>query len=172
MIFGRMSELFLMIYRQPLHRIIIFIILIVWLWGYLGNSFREKSWWKLLNVSVFAGTVVAICFSTLYSRGESTGEIFLIPFHSFIEAKKEPELYRSMLMNVFLFVPLGLSFPFTISKQKHSVVITVIFAFLFSVGIEAIQYYYKLGMCETDDVIMNTLGALIGAFGWIIAQKL
>lgn len=76
-----------------------------------------------------------------------------------------------MLMNVFLFVPIGLSLPFALSKKKHPVIITMIAAFLFSVSIEAIQYYFALGLCEMDDVIMNTLGAMIGTLAYFLSSR-
>ena len=73
-----------------------------------------------------------------------------------------------MLMKVFLFVPIGLSLPFALGKGRLSVFLTVAAALIFSAGIEYMQYLYALGRCEVDDVIMNTLGALIGCLAhWL-----
>lgn len=48
----------------------------------------------------------------------------------------------------------------------------VLFAgILLSVGIEALQLYLKRGLCETDDIIHNTLGCLIG-YGVILSAKI
>ena len=85
-----------------------------------------------------------------------------IPFHTFVEAKLQPELYRAMLMNIFLFQPLGLSLPGLLPQKKHPVARTILFALLLSVGIEVCQLSFGLGRCEIDDVIMNTLGAALG----------
>ena len=68
-----------------------------------------------------------------------------------------------MLMNVFLFQPIGLVLPNLLPKKAHPVFVTVVFAMLLSIGVEAAQFHYQLGRCEIDDVIMNTLGAAIGA---------
>ena len=41
-------------------------------------------------------------------------------------------------------------------------------------NVEAIQYFFRIGDCETDDVLMNTLGMLIGisSFGIVcLVQK-
>ena len=161
-----MHKLFLLIYRQPLHRIVFWMLLLILLWGYLG--FREKNSlrWRLGNGAVFAGIVAAIFYMTVYARGESASEAILIPFQSFREAKLQPELYRSMLMNVFLFFPIGLSLPFVLGKRGISFFITVTAALSFSAGIEYMQYRYALGRCEVDDIIMNTLGALIGCLAY------
>ena len=163
-----MHELFLLIYRQPLHRIVFWMLFLAFLWGYM--AYREKNGlrWRLGNGILFAGIVAVIFYMTVYTRGESASEAVLIPFQSFQEAKIQPELYRSMLMNVFLFVPIGLSLPFVLGKGGISSVITVAVALSFSAVIEYLQYRYALGRCEVDDVIMNTLGALIGCLAhWL-----
>lgn len=53
----------------------------------------------------------------------------------------------------------------------HNEAITILFAFGLSVFIELIQYKYGLGRCEVDDVIMNTLGALIGTLAYYLCKK-
>lgn len=166
-----MSKLFWLIYIQPLHRIAICMILMVMLWGYIGKKEGKKRWWKILNFVAFAGIVTVIFYMTVYTRGESTEEAVLIPFQSFRAAKIQPELYRSMLMNVFLFFPIGLSLPNALTKWKFPVLITIVVAFFFSTGIEYIQYHYGLGKCEVDDIIMNTLGATIGSLAYMISRK-
>ncbi len=71
-------------------------------------------------------------------------------------------------MNTLLFVPFGITLPYTLSKhyKKQNIVITVLSACVFSIVIEFTQYYFSIGRCETDDVIFNTLGAFIGASGY------
>lgn len=157
-----MHELFLFIYRQPLHRILFWMLLLIFLWGYLAYRESGRLRWRLGNLAVFAGITAVIFYMTVYTRGESPSEAVLIPFHSFREAQIQPELYRSMLMNVFLFVPLGLSLPFVLGKGRLPTFLTVVAALCFSAGIEYLQYRYALGRCEVDDIIMNTLGALFG----------
>lgn len=161
-----MHNLFLLIYRQPLHRIVFCMVLFLFLWAYF--AFREKNSlrWRLGNFAVFAGIVAVIFYMTVYTRGEGTSEAILIPFQSFQEAKIQPELYRSMLMNVFLFMPIGLSLPFVLGMRRFSPFLTVTAALSFSAGIEYLQYRYALGRCEVDDIIMNTLGALIGCLAY------
>lgn len=158
-----MHKLFLLIYRQPLHRILFWMLLLIFLWGYLGFREGNSLRWRLGNLAVFAGTVAVVFYMTVYTRGERANEAVLIPFQSFQEAKIQPELYRSMLMNVFLFVPIGLSLPFVLGKGKIPAFFTVAAALAFSAGIEYMQYRYALGRCEVDDIIMNTLGAWTGS---------
>lgn len=157
-----MHELFLFIYRQPLQRILLWMVLLILLWGYFAYREKNSLRWRLGNLAVFAGIVAAIFYMTVYTRGESPSDAVLVPFQSFREARIQPELYRSMLMNVFLFVPIGLSLPFVLGKGKLPGFLTVAAALFFSAGIEYLQYRYALGRCEVDDIIMNTFGAIIG----------
>ena len=157
-----MHELFLFIYRQPLQRILLWMLLLAFLWAYLGYRERNGLRWRLGNLILFAGAAAVIFYMTVYTRGEGAGEVVLEPFQSFQEAKIQPELYRSMLMNVFLFVPLGLTLPFVLGKGKLPGFLTILLALAFSAGIEYLQYRYALGRCEVDDIIMNTLGATVG----------
>lgn len=161
-----MHKLFLLIYCQPLRRILFWMLLLAFLWGYLGYREKNSLRWRLCNCLVFLGVAAAIFYMTVYTRGESPNEAVLVPFQSFQEARIQPELYRSMLMNVFLFVPLGLSLPFVVGNRYFSGILTVLTALAFSAGIEYMQYRYALGWCEVDDVIMNTLGALFGCLGY------
>lgn len=59
------------------------------------------------NAAVFAGIAAVIFYMTVCARGEETAEAVLVPFQNFREAREQPELYRSMLMNVLLFFPIG-----------------------------------------------------------------
>ncbi|MBR5278437.1 MAG: VanZ family protein, partial [Clostridia bacterium] len=47
-------------------------------------------------------------------------------------------------------------------SQKATTITTVIIAFLISSVIEAYQYIFSIGLTQTDDIICNTVGALIG----------
>ena len=166
-----MGQIFWRIYIQPLPNVVMGMILLVILWAVMGHQFGARLRWRLFNGVVFFGIVAVILYMTVYTRGENPQEPALAPFQSFLEARIQPELYRTMLMNVFLFEPIGLSLPQILPKKAHPVVITVVFALLLSIGIEAAQLHLHLGRCEADDVIMNTLGAVVGAAAYGLAKR-
>lgn len=161
-----LSSVFHSIYVLPLHIIVAMMIGLIVLWVILAEKANGRLRWKLFNGAVFGAAAAVILYMTVYSRGESPQAPVLIPFYSFVEARIQPEFYRSMLMNVFLFEPIGLSLPNILPQKTHPVVLAVMFAMLLSIGIEAAQFYFSLGRCETDDVIMNTLGAAIGGLAY------
>lgn len=70
------------------------------------------------------------------------------------------------IKNIVLFIPFGLLFP--LRKWK----IVLLSALLFSISIESIQYFMGLGLCELDDVICNTIGAMLGFGTWFLIQQM
>jgi glycopeptide antibiotics resistance protein len=68
--------------------------------------------------------------------------------------------------NILVFIPFGFFFP---GKSLKVVAFT---ALAFSAVIEGIQIIANLGWCEVDDVICNTLGAVLGWFLWIGIKRM
>ncbi len=150
------------IYIQDLWVIVLLIAASVVLWSLLGVLMPKKMKWIALLLAFLS--LAAIIYATLFSRTPMDAAIHPIPFSSFARATVRPELYRSMLMNVFLFVPLGLSLPFVLrGSTAKRILLTVLIGFLLSVSIETIQYLFSLGLAEADDVLCNTLGAAVGS---------
>lgn len=161
-------------YGISLERIVWLMILGIGIWlvlEYVMKKIGNHSFlWKLFNGMISMGIISIIIIITLLARNKST-EVVLIPFHFLEEAKRKPDIYRSMMMNVFLFFPLGLTLPFALPDcWKRNVLLTILAAFLLSAAIEFAQFYFHLGRAETDDVICNTFGAVIGTLSYIISQ--
>lgn len=168
-----MSNIYQFVYGQPLYRIIMIMIFGIFIWGYFGYKANGKLWWQLANGALCVLMIVCILGTTIFTRSVGTRELVLIPFHSFVVAKSQTELYRSMLMNVFLFFFYGLVLPFAFPKRfPHKLIMTIITGFAFSAAIEILQFLLCLGRCEVDDVLMNTFGMLIGVGGYIWAHYL
>jgi len=69
-----------------------------------------------------------------------------------------------VIENLMLFIPFGILLPLCFPKARNSL-ICILSGCLLSVFIETVQYMTQRGNCELDDVIMNTLGTLVG---WVI----
>lgn len=160
-------------YGLSLQGIVQIMILLLLLWTALEYLFRQKlqkkSLWKICNGLLCVGALAAILAVTLFSRDSAAAEVCLTPFNSFVRAKIQPEIYRSMLMNVFLFFPLGLTLPNALpDKCRHRALTAILFSLFLSVSIEALQYYFCLGRAETDDVLCNTLGCAVGTISYLL----
>ena len=162
------------LYRCPWIFIWLLVIVAPAVWGLLAFCAKKRfeKLWCIFNIVLFTVSVVAVLHMTIFNRQGGHHEVHLWPFYSLVEAKIRPALYRTLLLNVLLFLPVGLTMPFTLpDRVEHKVRVTVIFAAAFSITIELTQLIFHLGRCETDDVIMNTIGGVIGVLGYLLDQK-
>ena len=129
----------------------------------------------LLNTALACAAAFIILYATILTRTPGVSAAILTPFASLTAARVQPELYREMLMNVFLFFPLGLTLSNALPRKWHRwgrIILTTLVGCALSAGIEYAQYRYALGLAETDDVICNTLGAFIGSTSLLIAPAI
>lgn len=158
------------IYGQPVSTVMVEMAAFVVLWGVLGRIGKHKTCWKWFNGLVFLGSVGAILYATVFSRSTGTQVPVRMLFTTVEDAKIQPEFYRSMLMNVLLFQPIGLSLPHILPEKAHPVAATILFALLLSIGVETTQHLFRLGCSEMDDVMMNTLGAAFGSGAKLLSR--
>ena len=159
------------IYCRPIIVIVLFMVIAVIAWSALPSRITAKYWHRENFVLTLLMTA-AIIYATILNRSESETELILMPFAAFSAAKQQPELYREMLMNVFLFFPMGLTLSNALPcrwRTSTRIAVTVFVGCMLSVVIEFIQYRFALGTAETDDVICNTLGTFIGSLSLLTA---
>lgn len=144
------------------------------LWPVLCQRVGERRR-ALFNTVLACVAVFIILYATILTRTPGVPEAILTPFASLTAARVQPELYREMLMNVFLFFPLGLTLSNALPQKCHrwgGIAFTTLIGCILSAGIEYAQYRYALGMAEVDDVICNTLGAFLGAVSLLAARAI
>jgi glycopeptide antibiotics resistance protein len=144
------------------------------LWPMLCQRVGERRR-VLFNTALACAAAFIILYATILNRTPGNYELILAPFASLTAARVQPELYRALLMNVFLFFPLGLTLSNALPRKWHRwgrIALTTFVGCILSVGIEYTQYRYALGMAEVDDVICNTLGAFIGSTSLLIARAI
>lgn len=164
-----MRSIFHWFYCLPLSGAFILVVLAATLFLLLRSRLGAKPYWKAGVFLVFVCWFFVIYFGTLGYRteGGSLSEPILIPFYSYYTALNggPEELYRSNFMNIALFFPAGLlGCELTPKKWRPFgcvILVTGLFM-LISIGIEYIQFQFSMGLAETDDVIHNSLGVLLG----------
>lgn len=64
--------------------------------------------------------------------------------------------------NIVLFAPFGFFVKWLYPWQSNLRI--VVYGLLLSVGIEFTQLFLQIGICDVDDVILNTIGTAAGVF--------
>ena len=144
------------------------------LWPVLCQRVGERRR-VLFNTALACAAAFIILYTTILTRTPGVPAVILTPFAALAAAQQQPELYRAMLMNVFLFFPFGLPLSNALPQKWHRwlrIALTTLIGCILSAGIEYSQYRYALGMAEVDDVICNTLGAFIGSTALLVSHAI
>ena len=131
---------------------------------------------KNKNIRIAAGLALAAClilllWLTLFRSNTATREIHPIPLVNLIDLiKHNPPGVVIYLIggNIAWFVPIGLLLPVIWRIKPWQAILCGV---AFSLLIEIAQFAFAVGLSEIDDLLLNTLGATIGAFLYDIANK-
>ncbi len=134
---------------------------------FLCQSKKQNNY--IVAIAFVVCVILALCPSVFTRFGADTREVILEPFRSiklYFSTGYE-EWIRVIVMNIAMFYPLGCAYACFNEKKKRKPWMFFLFALLFSIGIEGVQYAFSLGVSEIDDVISNTAGAI---FGYLITK--
>ncbi len=136
---------------------------------------------RILGVILFVVYILFLLyfliFSDWYGR-DAVMENFHYNLKPFREIKRFWE-YRgqlgiwsviNILGNIFIFVPLGFFEP--IASKKRSFLGTVVDGFLLSLIVEIFQLISKVGRFDVDDLMLNTLGVVIGYIVFLVCNAI
>ena len=147
-------------------------------WGLLGLfvvGLLVLIWWKGFKLGLRYGSVLllaewvclVLCTIVLFRETSAERGYNLMPFWSYWDYGEHSyfmEMLGENILNVLLFVPVGFLAGCGLQGMTFKKVL-----FLgggLSVFIELLQFVFKKGFCETDDVIHNVLGCIIGYGLW------
>lgn len=139
---------------------------------------RRKHGFRLMTILYFA-IVFCMCISrfniimTLIG-GQLTriDAINMVPFHNIRENLRygHSPVSWDMLYNMVMFVPFGIVYCY---YQKNFCIYKAIgLSFLTTFLIEALQFVFKTGVVDIDDLMINTMGSLVGIFLYIVLRKI
>ena len=89
----------------------------------------------------------------------------LIPFHYDTEMDSH---FSEVFENILIFVPLGLY----LKMLGKSNLFSILAGFGFSLLLELAQYIFRIGVSDLTDLMMHTLGAVIGVLLYVGLEKL
>ena len=165
------------LYSQPVLCMAAEILLVPIIWGVITHLAEKRApFARFLNLVLLCSITWYILYRTLLGRTAEIRTSFgSRPFQLLLAAIQEnPEIFRSLLLNILLFAPLGAALVCLLPKRFPvfvRVLLTGLVGMVFSSLIEWSQYRFMLGNAEADDVICNTLGALIGALSFLFTKR-
>lgn len=135
----------------------------------VGSGFFlwKKGWREGLRASsvllLVEWVFLILCTAVIFRESGEISRINLIPLSSYFDIAENSYLMEKAVinvLNVIMFIPVGLLLGFGFKKITWKKVLLIGLGISFS--IELIQFILKRGLCETDDLIHNLLGCIIG----------
>lgn len=129
---------------------------------------RHPGWW----IALWVYTIFILYITVLGRYSFEDFRARLMPFESYREAFAgiSSEL-RGIVLNIVLFVPFGF-LTACCFQDKKTVWIALCAGLILTVTVEVLQYVTRTGTLETDDVMHNMLGTVLGVLIWYVLNKL
>lgn len=133
-----------------------------------NRKILTKSGWLLFYLYIILLSYF-LFFSERYGR-----ENIMIQYHYNLEFFKEIKRfiryreqlgYETFIVNIFgniaAFAPFGFILPMLGKKYRH-LFYTSFLCLIFSLCVESMQLFLKVGIFDVDDIMMNTFGGILG----------
>lgn len=121
----------------------------------------KRGWRKIAGLLLVEYLFLLFCSTIVFRATSEVQKYDWEPFWSY-QAIEEGrlELLPENIMNVVVFVPVGILLGCAFCSMRWWKALLI--GCGISVSIEALQYFFHRGFAETDDVMHNTLGGMIG----------
>jgi glycopeptide antibiotics resistance protein len=128
---------------------------------------------KILSKTVFALYLLTLLWLVLFKFSFDLPSVLLdyqsrslnlVPFVGFSQGS-----VREMIDNLVVFIPLGLLL--SVNFKQIAFWPKLAFIFVFSLMAEMIQFVFAIGTTDITDVIMNTLGGLLGLAAYSLGKR-
>ena len=133
---------------------------------------KGKKMMRLVLGALLSEYYFLVVCSTVICRPCHHGKrIELMPFWNYPDIWYRvdyPADLIEVLLNIALFIPIGLLLGGLGMKFKKAILIGIVL----SVIIELSQLVYVKGLCETNDVIHNTIGCVVGYLCFCVLLKI
>ncbi|MDD3222107.1 MAG: VanZ family protein [Clostridia bacterium] len=140
---------------------------------------KKIKWGTLVFLIIYLAILAYVCFwSEDYGRMDVQNiyRYNLVPFREIIRFYTYRDVvgFDAFLLNLFgnvlVFIPFGVMVPIVSSRNRKFFRVFGL-TFLLSLFIECIQLISKVGSFDVDDLILNTVGGILGyILFWIMNQ--
>ncbi len=125
-----------------------------------------KAWRHMVGLLLIEYVFVLFCTTIFVRKTKEVAAFSFEPFWTYREIEKgvRDDLFPQIIMNVSVFIPIGIMIGVLSEKQNicKRWFIALGVGLALSVSVESMQFFFKKGFAELDDVMHNTLGCFIG----------
>lgn len=132
----------------------------------------------MISVVLFMTYICVLVYFLFFSEmmGRSVGNDYQLNLVLFREIRRfytkrqvlgNSVVWMNIAGNIAAFVPFGI-FVMPVSNRRINFLETVIITFNVSLCVEIIQLVTKVGSFDVDDLLLNTIGGLIGAGIYVV----
>lgn len=127
-----------------------------------------------LVIICFLCYMAILVFATLfthnyYTYGRSSNLLIFSSIKLMLRSGSSALIMKNIFGNVLLFLPLGFLLPMII-RLKHGFVWQLLFGFSVSLIIESCQYLFAARIFDIDDIVLNTIGTVIGCLIYVMIR--
>lgn len=140
---------------------------------FLRSARRRGKIARVLNLFLMLLGLMIIALVTFLRRGSVEHRVVFYPLRVLYGMKAPVDYWQVMIMNLVLYVPFACGLAFCVERGRgwihcYPVSVTVLICLLLAVIAEVLQYITGSGLAEVDDVLMNTLGGVLGGMPCLI----
>lgn len=133
---------------------------------------------RMISVVLFMTYICVLVYFLFFSEmmGRSVGNDYQLNLVLFREIRRfytkrqvlgDSVVWMNIAGNIAAFVPFGI-FVMPVSNRRINFLETVIITFNVSLCVEIIQLVTKVGSFDVDDLLLNTIGGLMGAGIYVV----
>lgn len=132
---------------------------------------------RLLFILYMAIALYVLLLSENFDRRAKTEYRYnLVPFqeierfYHLLGTERHEKAMLNLAGNILCFLPFGLYQALNLERKRYVVAKVTALTLLFSFSVELVQLYFRIGIFDVDDLILNTLGGMTGALLYCFVQ--
>lgn len=153
-------------YDIPFSKLVLLLVVFFCVWCFAKERFQvpKKQIWKRLHLILLIICVALFLCVSLLNRVSVSCQPWPPVFWSYKLAFMEGSYdhFQEIYLNVLAFLFISL-FALELFRSRKGKIAALFACVLLSVSVESMQYLFSVGLAETDDIISNMLGVILGA---------
>ena len=112
-----------------------------------------------------------LCQTVVFRHESESMELRIVPFRKVANILDgNAETCWEIGLKIVVFIPIGILLTLILGRDKWRKSIAI--GIILSMTVELLQLFLRRGLCESDDILVNTLGCCLGVWMVLIAKHI